>query len=75
MGKDGTRDEVITKHMEWLATQPELIEKIREIRENQGYRKKMIELGKQRAKMFSWKKCAEETMEAYESCLSLRQNK
>jgi len=53
----------------------ELIEKIREIRENQGYREKMIRLGKDRAKMFSWDKCARETMEVYESCLSLRQNK
>jgi len=53
----------------------ELIEKIREIRDNQGYRKKMIGLGKDRAKMFSWDKCARETMEVYESCLSLRQNK
>ena len=46
----------------------ELIGEIREIRDNQGYRKKIIELGKERAKMFNWEKMAKETMEVYESC-------
>jgi len=49
----------------------ELIGKIREIRDNQKYRKKMIELGKERSQMFSWEKMAEETTEVYAGCLSL----
>jgi glycosyltransferase involved in cell wall biosynthesis len=51
----------------------ELIEKIREIKENREYRKKMIELGKDRAKMFSWDKCAEETLDVYKEILSKKQ--
>jgi glycosyltransferase involved in cell wall biosynthesis len=51
----------------------ELIEKIREIKENREYRKKMIELGKDRARMFSWEKCAEETMDVYKEILSKKQ--
>lgn len=43
----------------------ELIGKIGEIRDNQGYRNKMIKLGKERTKMFSWDKCAEETLVMY----------
>ena len=49
----------------------ELIGKIREISDNQKYRKKMIELGKERSQMFSWEKMAEETTEVYAGCLSL----
>ncbi|MBI5357117.1 glycosyltransferase family 4 protein [Candidatus Collierbacteria bacterium] len=48
----------------------ELIEKIGEIRDNQGYRKKMIELGQQRAKMFGWKRCAEETLKIYNKVIN-----
>lgn len=47
----------------------ELIGEIREIMENQGYRKKMIELGKERSQMFSWDKCAKETSTVYREVL------
>lgn len=53
----------------------ELIEKIREIGDNRGYREELIELGKERAKLFSWEKCAEETVRVYENCFNLRSNK
>lgn len=53
----------------------ELIEKIKEIRDNQGYREKLTERGKERAGQFSWAKCAEETAKVYESCLGLRSGK
>lgn len=47
----------------------ELTEKIREIREDRGYRKNMIELGKERVKIFTWERCAKETLEVYQRVL------
>jgi hypothetical protein len=32
IGKDGTREEVITKYEEWIKTQPELLAKLPELR-------------------------------------------
>ena len=53
----------------------ELIGEIREIMDNQGLRKKLIKLGKERSQMFSWEKMSKETMEVYAGCLGLRQGK
>lgn len=50
----------------------ELIGKIREISDNRGYREELIKKGKERAKQFSWEKCADETLKIYENCLGLR---
>lgn len=47
----------------------DLIKKIREIRGNKGYGGKMIKLGRDRAVLFSWDKCAEETMRIYQDNL------
>jgi glycosyltransferase involved in cell wall biosynthesis len=49
----------------------ELIGEIRGIMDNQGLRKKLIELGKERSQMFSWEKMAKETVEVYARCLSV----
>ncbi len=49
----------------------ELIGEIRGIMGNQGLRKKLIELGKERSQMFSWDKMVKETVEVYARCLSV----
>ena len=52
-----------------------LIGEISGIMDNQGLRKKLIKLGKERSQMFSWEKMAKETMEVYAGCLGLRSDK
>jgi len=53
----------------------ELREEIERVRKDKEFREELIKKGMVRAKKFTWEKCARETMEVYESCLSLRQNK
>lgn len=49
--------------------------KLNEVRtQNPNSLKKYIQKGKNRSKIFSWRKMAEQTLAIYESCLSLRPN-
>ena len=48
----------------------ELIENIKKVRDDRKYREKMIRFGKNRAKVFSWEKCAEETLSVYQEVLN-----
>lgn len=50
----------------------ELTEGIEKIRRDKKYREELIKKGKERAKQFSWEKCAEETLRVYENCFHLR---
>ena len=43
-----------------------------ELIENEGLKRELLEKGITRAKQFSWKKCASETIEVYEKVLSTR---
>ena len=47
----------------------DLLEKMVTLYENKGLRKELITKGKKRVKLFSWKKMAEQTLEAYEECV------
>jgi glycosyltransferase involved in cell wall biosynthesis len=42
-----------------------LLESIKRILYEQSYKDKLIDLGLQRSKMFSWDNCAKETLEVY----------
>ena len=53
----------------------ELIKNIKIIKDEEVSRKRMIILGRERSRLFSWDKMAKETMEVYESCFGLRSGK
>lgn len=52
-------------------SEEELIKNIKKVKDGEEVRKRMIILGRERVKRFSWEKCAKETMEVYESCLGV----
>jgi len=47
----------------------DMAEKISELLKNNALREKLVELGKNRVKKFSWSKCAKETLEVFNSLL------
>ena len=47
----------------------DMVNKIRYVLNNASYKKSLIDKGKKRVKLFSWKKMAEQTLEAYKACV------
>jgi glycosyltransferase involved in cell wall biosynthesis len=45
----------------------ELVKAVLELGQNKKLRKEMIKKGRQRIKKFSWQKCAQKTLDIYES--------